>query len=80
MRIIKRQNATKQIVLGKSILSEAELGEDVEIIVQSGSILILPAVKKDGWQLLEKLGEDAAEGVLDEPSRKHDSYLYGRNA
>lgn len=78
MRKIHKQNVTKQIVLGKSVLNEARLGKNVEIIVRNGAILILPTAKKKGWQLLEKLGTDAAEGILDDPSQKHDLYLYGK--
>lgn len=78
MKKIQKQNAAKQIVLGKAVLSEAKLGKNVEIIVQNGAIVILPAVKKRAWQVLEKLGEDAVEGTLHEPSSKHDSYLYGK--
>jgi hypothetical protein len=80
MRKIRKQNVTKQIVLSKALLSEAGLGRNVEIIVQDGAIFVLPAVKKRGWQLLEKLGQEAVEGKLDQPSRKHDSYLYGKRA
>lgn len=79
MRKIHKQNVTKQIVLGKSVLSEAGLGKNVEIIVQNGAILILPAARKKGWQVLEKLGRDAADGILENPSQKHDVYLYGSN-
>lgn len=78
MRKIHKQNVTKQIVLSKTLLSEAGLGKNVEIIVQNGAILILPAVKKKGWQVLEKLGKDATEGNWENPSQKHDLYLYGR--
>jgi hypothetical protein len=80
MRKIRKQNVTKQIILSKALLSEAGLGKNVEIIVQDGAILVLPAVKKGGWQLLEKLGKDAAEGTLDQPSQQHDLYLYGKQA
>lgn len=78
MKKIQKQNAAKQIVLGKSVLDEAKLGKSVEIIVQSGAIVILPAIKKKAWRVLERLGEDAASGILDEPSRNHDAYLYGK--
>ncbi len=80
MRKIHKQNVTKQIILSKALLSEAGLGRNVEIIVQDGAIFVLPAVKKRGWQLLEKFGRDAIEGTLDRPSQKHDSYLYGKRA
>lgn len=79
MRKIHKQNVTKQIVLSKSLLSEAKLGKNVEIIVQNGAILILPAARKKGWQALEKLGKDAADGILENPVEKHDLYLYGKN-
>lgn len=78
MKKIQKQNAAKQIVLGKSVLNEANLGKNVEIIVQNGAIVILPAVKKRAWRVLERLGEDAASGVLDQPSSNHDAYLYGK--
>jgi len=31
-----------------------------------------------GWKLLEKLGENASEGKLENPSERHNEYLYGR--
>lgn len=67
-----------RLVLGKSILAEAGLGEEIEIIVQEQAILILPAVKRDGWRVLESLGKDAAEGKLENPSERHNHYLYGK--
>ena len=79
MRKIHKQNVTKQIVLGKSILNEAKLGKNVEIIVQNGAILILPVARKKGWQALERLGNEAAEGILENPSEQHDLYLYGKS-
>lgn len=77
MEKIIKQKVSKRIVLGKSLIDQAGLGEDVEIIVQQGVILILPAVKSNGWRLLKSLGEDAVDGILENPSENHDSYLYG---
>jgi hypothetical protein len=74
----KKQNVKRQIVLGRTLLNEAKLGKNMEITIQDGAILILPEVKKKGWQLLAKLGEDASEGMLEEPARRHDDYLYGK--
>lgn len=75
-KIIKRK-ASKRLILGKSLLGQAGIGEEIEIIIQQGAIFILPAVKPEGWKILESLGEDAAEGVLENPSEQHDHYLYG---
>lgn len=70
-------NVSNRIVLGKSIIAEAGLGEEIEILVQEGAIFILPAVKPDGWKALEALGKDATKGVLESPSEHHNHYLYG---
>lgn len=75
-KTIKRK-VSKRIVLGKSLLDQAGIGEEIEIIIQEGVILILPAVKSKGWEILESLGEDATEGVLENPSEQHDNYIYG---
>ena len=80
MRKIKKQNVNRQIVLGRALLNEAKLGKNLEITIQEGAILILPAAKRRGWQLLSKLGEDAAEGILTEPARNHDEHLYRRES
>ena len=77
MEKIIKQKITKRIVLGKSLIEQAGLGEEIEIIVQEGAILILPEVKSNGWKVLESLGSDAVEGVLKDPSERHDHYLYG---
>jgi len=77
MEKIIKQKVSKRIVLGKSLIEQAGLGEEVEIIVQEGAILILPRVKSNGWKVLESLGRDAVEGVLEDPSERHDHYLYG---
>lgn len=74
---ILRQKINNRLVLGKSIINEANIGEDVEVIIQEGAIFILPSVKLKGWELLKKLGEDAVEGILNNPSENHDQYLYG---
>ncbi len=72
-----KQKVSRRIVLGKSLIEQAGLGEEIEIIVREGAILILPVVKSTGWKLLESLGEDAVEGILENPSENHDHYLYG---
>ncbi len=79
MRKIKRKNVVKQLVLSHSLLSEAKLGTSVEINIQSGAIIILPAVKRGGWHALAQLGENAVAGVLDEPAQNHDAHLYGKD-
>ncbi|MCG3157653.1 MAG: hypothetical protein DKINENOH_04289 [bacterium] len=79
MRKIQKKKVAKQLILGQSLLSEAKLGTNVEITIQKGAIIILPVAKKKGWQALAKLGEDAIEGVLDEPAQNHDSYIYGKD-
>jgi hypothetical protein len=76
MTKIIRQNVSDRIVLGKSIINQAGLGKEVEILVQDGAIFILPSVKTKGWQVWEKLGSDAVEGALDNPSEKHNHYVY----
>ncbi len=77
MSRILKQRISNRIVLGKSVIDEANIGQDVEVIIQEGAIFILPAVKRKGWELLKTFGEDAVEGVLDNPSEKHNQYLYG---
>lgn len=79
MRKIQKKNVVKQLILSQSLLSEAKLGTSVEINIQNGAIIILPAVKKNGWRMLANLGEDAVEGKLNEPAKNHDSYLYGKD-
>ena len=76
MSIVLKQKITDRIVLGKTILAEASIGKNVEIYVQNGSIVILPAAKKRGWNVLGELGKDATRGKLRNPSEKHNEYLY----
>ena len=78
-RLIK-QNVSIRIVLGRSIIDQAGLGAEIEILVQEGAIIILPSVKSKGWEVLETMGKDATEGVLKNPSEKHDYYLYGERS
>ena len=77
MSRVLKQKISNKIVIGKSIIDEANLKKDIEIVIQKGAIFILPSVKEDGWKLLESVGEDAVEGTLDNPSEKHNDYLYG---
>ena len=42
MSRILEQTISKRLVLGKSILAEAQLREKVEIMIQNRSIMILP--------------------------------------
>ena len=79
MSTVLKQKITDRIVIGKSILTEASVGKNVEIYVQNGSIVILPAAKKRGWNVLNDLGKDAPKGKLRNPSEKHDQYLYSEN-
>jgi len=63
IKIVSRtveQTISNRLVLGKSILSEANLGEKVEIRIQNRSIMILPTIEKKGWNILKELGENAA--------------------
>ncbi len=75
-RLIKRR-VPNSLVLGKSLVQQAELGDEVEIIIQKGAIFILPPVKSSGWKIWQSMGEDAEEGILHNPSESHDQYLYG---
>jgi hypothetical protein len=77
MSRILRQKINNRLVLGKSIINEANIGEDVEVVIQEGAIFILPSVKLEGWELLKTFGEDAVEGILTNPSENHNQYLYG---
>lgn len=77
MGTVLKQKISNRIVLGKALINEANIGKNVEVIVQEGAIFILPAVKPKGWELLKTLGEDAGVGVLENPSERHDDYLYG---
>ncbi len=77
MSTVLRQKISNRIVLGKALINEANIGRDVEVIVQEGAIFILPAIKPKEWELLKKLGEDAGDGVLKNPSERHNEYLYG---
>ena len=61
------------------VATEASVGKNIEIYVQNGSIVILPAAKKRGWNVLDDLGKDAPKGKLRNPSEKHDQYLYSKN-
>ena len=72
-----KQKVSNRIVLGKSIINQAGLGAEIEILVQEGAILILPSVKPKGWEVWESLGKDVAEGILDNPSERHNHYLHG---
>ncbi len=72
-----KQKVSNRIVLGKSIINQAGLGAEVEIIIQNGVILILPSDKSKGWEVWEAMGKDAVEDVLENPSERHDHYLYG---
>lgn len=77
MGTVLKQKISNRIVLGKALINEANIGKNVEVIVQDGAIFILPAVRPKGWELLKTLGEDAVNGVLENPSEKHNDYLYG---
>ncbi|MEQ8186413.1 MAG: hypothetical protein ABRQ39_00460 [Candidatus Eremiobacterota bacterium] len=77
MSRILKQKINNRLVLGKSIINEADIGEEVELVIQKGAIFILPSVRLEGWELLKKFGEDAVEGILDNPSENHNQYLYG---
>lgn len=77
MNYTLRKKISKRIVIGEPIISDANLGKDVEIIVQNNSIIILPAVDEEGWEILKNLGKNAVEGKLENPSVNHDKYLYG---
>lgn len=77
MSRVLKQRITEQIVLNKSMMDEANMGDEVEVIIQEGAIFILPVVKEEVWGLLKSLGENAVEGILENPSENHNQYIYG---
>lgn len=77
MSRVLKQRITEQIVLNKSMMDEANMGDEVEVIIQEGAIFILPVVKEEVWGLLKSLGENAVEGILKDPSENHNQYIYG---
>ena len=78
MRNVIRQKVSDQVVIDKSLIQQAGLGEEIDIIVQDRAIFILPLVKPHGWKIFKSIGENATKGVLQNPSENHDDYLYKR--
>jgi len=76
-RVIKRKIKDK-LILGKKLLREAGIEDEVEVIVEKERIILTPVLLEEGWALLQQLGRDAAEGSLKDVSEKHDEYLYSR--
>jgi len=70
----KEVTAEKDLVIGRDILDEANLGEHLSLIIQEGEIHIVPIVPKpllDAQQALEELA-----GCLgQEPATAYDFHL-----
>ena len=83
MKELKMNNTVRQkitdnnVVLDKSLLNQAGIHEEFDLVVQNGAIFILPVVKEEDWEILETFSKSAKEGKLEDPSENHDSYLYG---
>ena len=76
-RIIKRKIKDK-LTLGKKLLREAGIKDEVEVIVEKERIILAPVILEEGWALLQQLGGDAEEGRLKNVSERHDEYLYSK--
>lgn len=79
MNSIIRKKISNGVVIENSLLNEAGIRNETDIIVHNGAIFILPVVKESDWNLLTRFGTDAEEGKLKNPSINHDLYLYGEN-
>jgi len=64
MNYTVRMKISKRIVLGKSFILDANLGEDVKIIIQNNCIIILPAIDEEVCEILNNLGENVFDGKL----------------
>ncbi|MBI5360294.1 MAG: hypothetical protein HZA48_06895 [Planctomycetes bacterium] len=76
MNKVLKQRISGGLVLEKSLMDEAAIGNVVEVVVHKKIILILPAIKHQGWKTLKEIGGNAEAGVLRDPSEKHNTYLY----
>ena len=84
---ISSHSVKKGLFIEERFLEEAELGSDIQIKVYKGKIIIVPKTKpltstkeKERKQAIDKFLEfirNAPEGKLQNPSQKHDEYLYG---
>ena len=74
-----RKKISENVILDKSILNQAGIRNEIDIVVQDGAILILPVVKENAWKVLRSFGEDATAGSLENPSLNHDRYIYGES-
>jgi hypothetical protein len=63
--------AEKDLVIGRDILDEANLGKSLRLVIQEGEIHILPRPPADAKKTLEELA-----GCLgQEPATKYDFHL-----
>ena len=76
---VLRRKITNTFTLGKKILKQAGIKDEVEVIVEDRRIILLPLPSDDGWELLQQLGKDAGEGKLEDVSEGHDEYLYRKD-
>ncbi len=77
----------KGLFIEESLLAEADLGPDIQIRVFKGKIIIVPKTEtcshsgeEERRQAIFEFFEfvkNAPKGILDNPSEKHDEYLYG---
>ena len=81
-------DVTKGVWIDQRWLQEAGLGHWLQIEMRKGEICIKPVIEKaeankvssKGWDVLKTLGDNAPIGSLQNASRHHDQYLYGKKS
>ncbi len=76
------------IWIDAALLEEAGLSEQYRIVVEPGSIRILPLTKPTvretalapAWETFRQMGTGAQSGTLSNTAAQHDKYLYGGDA
>ncbi len=86
--VVSSYSLKKGFFIDERLLKEAELGRDIQVKVYKGKIVIVPknkrrtsADKKNRKQAIDEFmafARNAPVGKLENPSERHDEYLYGK--
>lgn len=67
-RLVRIGNS-RGIRLPKPVIEEAGLGDDVDVRVKDGAVIIKPATRRSGWaEAARRAREQGENGLLDQPT------------
>ena len=76
MTQVVKLGKNKNLVVRQELMKKAGLGNELEMIIGKGTIILLSPITNSAKSALVEFGKNAPSGKWSDASTNHDKYLY----